>query len=289
MDLLDELQTRIVCGDGAMGTLLLSAGVPIERCFEELCVSEPGRIQKIHEDYIAAGSRVIETNTFGANAVRLGRFGMENRVGEINQAAVAVAKRAAKKKNVCIAGSVGPLGITVEEAAMRGIDRAQCFREQITALLDGGVDVIFFETFTDFKEMEIALRAKNAVGDAPEICSFACERDGRLRCGTMLVDAFARLREIGAKIMGVNCMNAPREMVALLQHVPAEGLFAVYPTAGNPRRENDGPSYDVTPESFAECARDFVAMGARLLGGCCGTTPAHMAALARLIQDLEPR
>ena len=124
MNLLDELETRVVCGDGAMGTLLLNDGVPIDRCFEELCVSEPARIQKIHEDYIAAGARVIETNTFGANAVRLGRFGMENRVGEINQAAVLVARCAAKNRDVFIAGSVGPLGITADEAATRGIDRA---------------------------------------------------------------------------------------------------------------------------------------------------------------------
>jgi len=287
MDLLDELETRVVCGDGAMGTLLLNAGVPIERCFEELCVSEPGRIQKIHEDYIAAGAQAIETNTFGANAVRLGRFGMENRVREINQAAVAVAKSAAENKDVCIAGSVGPLGITIEEAAARGIDRVLCFREQITALLDAGVDVIFCETFTDLEEMEIALRAKNVVGDTPEICSFACTPDGRLRCGTKLVDAFARLREKGAKIFGVNCMNDPREMAALLQHVGAEGPLAVYPTAGNPRRKNGRLAYDVTPESFAKFSLALIAKGARLVGGCCGTTPAHIAVLATMIQDLE--
>jgi homocysteine S-methyltransferase len=289
MNLLDELETRVVCGDGAMGALLLNAGVPLDQCFEELCVSEPGRIQKIHEDYIAAGARVIETNTFGANAVRLGRFGLENRVREINQAAVAVAKSAAENKDVCIAGSVGPLGITAGEAAALGVDRAQCFREQITALLDGGVDVIFFETFTDFEEMEIALRAKNAVGEAREICSFACGVEGRLRCGTTLVDAFAGLRESGVKIIGVNCMNDPREMAAVLKPAPIEGLLAVYPAAGNPRREDGHLRYDVTPESFAASARDLVSKGARLLGGCCGTTPAHIAALARMISDLRPR
>lgn len=289
MNLLEELETRVVCGDGAMGTLLLNDGVPIDRCFEELCVSEPARIQKIHEDYIAAGAEVIETNTFGANAVRLGRFGMENRVREINQAAVAVAKSAAKNRDVCIAGSVGPLAITAEEAATHGIDRVDCFREQIRALLEAGVDAIFFETFTDFEEMTIALRAKTAMGDAPEICSFACEPNGRLRCETRLAEAFAGLREIGAKIMGVNCMNDPREMAALLRQVPIEGPLAVYPTAGEPRRENGHLAYEVTPELFAVFARDLVTKGARLLGGCCGTTTAHIAALARMIRDLEPR
>jgi homocysteine S-methyltransferase len=272
-----------------MGTLLLDTGVSIETCFEELCVSEPEHIHKIHEEFIAAGAQLIQTNTFGANAIRLARFGMENRVKELNQAAVAVAKSVAKNKDVCIAGSVGALGITAQEAEARGLDRAQCFREQLTALLDGGVDVIFFETFTDYEEMEIALRAKNAVGEALEICSFACGPSGRLSCGTALVDAFARLREIGARIVGVNCMNAPREMTGLLQTASVDGLLAVHPTAGNPKRENGRLTYEVTPETFAASAPDFVAKGARLVGGCCGTTPTHIAALAKIIQDLEPR
>jgi methionine synthase I (cobalamin-dependent) len=288
MDLLDALETRVVCGDGAMGTLLLDSGVSIETCFEELCVSAPERIQKIHEQYIAAGAQLIQTNTFGANAVRLARFGMEHRVKEVNQAAVAVAKSAAKNKDVCIAGSVGPLGITAQEAEARRIDRAQCFCEQITALLDGGVDVIVFETFTDCEEMEIALRANNAAGEALEICSFACAPSGRLSCGTALVDAFARIRESGARIVGVNCMNDPREMTDLLQAAPVDGLLAVYPTAGNPRRENGRLVYDITPESFETLAPALVARGARLLGGCCGTTPAHIAALARTIRILDP-
>jgi homocysteine S-methyltransferase len=287
MNLLDELETRAVCGDGAMGTLLLAAGVPIERCFEELCVSEPERIQKIHEDYIAAGARVIETNTFGANAVRLERFGMEKRVREINRAAVGLAKNAAKNKDVYVGGSVGPLGISGEEAAARGNDRAECFREQITALLDGGVDAIFFETFTDLEEMEIALRAKNRVGNALEICSFACAPGGRLRCGTMLVDAFSRLSDLGAKIVGVNCLNDPREMAALLRQMPAGYSLSVYPTAGQPRRDHSRFHYDVTPDFFAAWAPDLVTNGARLLGGCCGTTPAHVASLAKAIRNLS--
>src|SRR6266404_7735 len=283
MNLLDELETRVVCGDGAMGTLLLAAGVPIERCFEELCVSEPERIHRIHEDYIAAGARVIKTNTFGANAVRLERFGMGKRVREINHAAVEVAKSAAKSKDVYVAGSVGPLGISGKETAARGIDRAQCFREQITALLDGGIDLIFLETFTALEEMEIALRAKNEVGDILEICSFACAPDGRLRCGTMLLDAFARVRSIGARITGVNCLNSPKKMAALLQLLPAGSAFSVYPTAGQPRCHGGLLQYDVAPELFAGSLRDLVAHGACLLGGCCGTTPAHIAILSTAI------
>jgi len=283
MTFLDELETRVVCGDGAMGTLLLDAGVQIERCFEELCVSEPERILKIHEDYIAAGARLIETNTFGANAVRLARFGMERRVHEINCAAVEVAKSATRNKDVYVGGTVGSLGISSEEASVRGIDRVMCFRDQITALLDAGVDMIFFETFADLEEMKIALRAKNDVGDVLEVCSFACGPDGRLRCGTRLVDAFARLRDMGAKILGVNCLNDPRDMAALLRQIPTGCSLSVYPTAGQPLPQDGRVQYDVSPESFAACAGDFITHGARLLGGCCGTTPTHIASLAKAI------
>jgi homocysteine S-methyltransferase len=289
MDLLEELESRVLCGDGAMGTLLLDQGIPFERCFEELCVSEPDRIRTIHEQYIGAGARVIETNTFGANAVRLERFGLENRVAEINRAAAQIAKKATRGKNVYVAGSVGPLGISGDEAAARGIDRAQCFREQISALLEGGVRLIFFETFVDFAEMEIAFREKKELSDVPEICSFSCAPDGRLASGMSLVDPFATLRELGAKIMGANCTNDPLGMLQLLQRVPADFPLAVYPTAGSPKYHEGKFIYDVAPDYFAQPAREMVAEGVRLIGGCCGTTPAHIAAIADAIADLRPR
>jgi methionine synthase / methylenetetrahydrofolate reductase(NADPH) len=285
MDLLGELGKRVVCGDGAMGTLLLDAGVPLKRCFEALCLSEPERIRKIHEEYVGAGARVIETNTLGANAVRLGRFGLGDRVGEINRVAVELARSAAKDRSLFIAGSVGPLGITAEEAAVRDLDRTACFREQITALVEAGVDLIFFETFTDFAEIQVALRARNEVGSVAAICSFACRPDGKLRWGMLLKDAFRRLQDEGAELMGVNCMNDPKEMVTLLEALSADYPLAVYPTAGRPRLTHGRATYDVTPEMFAASARDLIAHGARLLGGCCGTTPLHIAAMGGAIRD----
>lgn len=288
MDFLEQLEAQVVCGDGAVGTLLLADGVPLERCFEELCVSDPARIATIHAQYIGAGARVIETNTFGANAVRLERFGMESRVSEINRAAAQIAKKAASGKDVFVAGSVGPLGIGAEEATARGIDRAQCFREQISALLDGGVELIFFETFMDFDEMEIAFRAKTQLSDLPEVCSFACAPDGRLSSGMPLADGFATLREQGAKIMGVNCLNDPRGMLQLLQRVSAKLLVATYPTAGSPQFRDGSYVYPTSPDSFAQTARELAAEGARLIGGCCGTTPAHIGAMAAAIGDLPP-
>jgi methionine synthase I (cobalamin-dependent) len=288
MDLLDELQASVLCGDGAMGTLLLEAGLPLERCLEELCVTEPDRITTIHQQYIGAGARVIETNTFGANAVRLERFGLEDRAAEINHAAAAIAVKAAQGKNVHIAGSVGPLGISREEAASRGIDRAQCFREQVGALLDGGANLIFFETFMDLEEMEIALRARKEIDEGLTLCSFSCAPEGRLSSGMLLVDAFTKLRELNANVVGVNCINGPDGTVQLLQQLPAEFPFAAYPNAGYPKYHDGGFIYHTAREDFAQAAREMVAEGVRLVGGCCGTNPEHIAAIAAAIANLQP-
>ena len=287
MDLLAELQERIICGDGAMGTLLLDRGVPVDRCLEELCLSEPDRVRAIHEEYVAAGARVIETNTFGANAIRLARFGFEDRVAEINKAAARLARKAARGKDVCVAGSVGPLGMSRHEAEEREIDRAECFREQITALLEEDVDLIFFETFMSFEEMEIALGA-NPTKDKTVVALFACEPEGRLQSGMPLVDAFARSRELGASIVGANCLNGPRAMVQLFEKLPAGDLLAAYPNAGYPRYTEGRYVYPTAPDYFANAVREMVEQGARLVGGCCGTTPAHIAAVAQAIVDLCP-
>jgi homocysteine S-methyltransferase len=288
MDLLDELQTRVVCGDGAMGTLLLDAGIPLERCFEELCVKEPDRIQTVHEQYVFAGARIIKTNSFGANAVRLERFGLESYVEEINRAAAQIASRAARGKDVYVAGSVGPLGITGDDAALRGIDRGRCFREQITALLEGGADLIVFETFMDFDEMEIAFRARKEVGEGMSICSFACAPGGRISPEMTLGEAFARLRTLGASMVGVNCIKGPQATVQLLRDVPAEGLIAAYPNAGDPDHCAGRLVYPTGPEQFAQSAREMVEEGARLIGGCCGTNPTYVAAIAVAIANVQP-
>lgn len=287
MNLLEELDAHVVCGDGAMGTLLLDRGVAVDRCLEELCLSEPERVRRIHEEYIAAGARVIETNTFGANAVRLQRFGLEDRVREINGAAAALARSCAQNKNVWVAGSIGPLGLSASEAHERGIDRAAVFREQIAALLEEDVDLLFFETFMSFEEMEIALGAVPP-NDKIIVTFFACEPEGRLQSGMPIVDAFGRCRERGAKIVGANCLNGPHAMVQLLEKIPAGDLLGAYPNAGYPRYSEGRYVYPTAPDYFAKAGREMAAQGARLLGGCCGTTPAHIAALARAIVDLAP-
>jgi methionine synthase I (cobalamin-dependent) len=287
MDLFDELQTHVLCGDGAMGTLLLAAGIPLVRCFEELCVTEPDRIGTIHHQYIDAGARVIKTNTFGANAVRLERFGLEGRVVEINRAAARVAVKAARGKDVYVAGSVGPLGISGEEAAARGIERENCFGEQVGALLEGGVDLIVFETFMDFEEMEIAYGSRKKIADGLTICSLVCAPEGRISSEMSLVDAFTKLHAHGAQIVGANCMNGPDATVQLLQRVAKENPLSAYPSAGYPKHYEGRLIYPVTPAELAQSAHEMVAQGVRLIGGCCGTTPAHIDALATEIAKLQ--
>jgi methionine synthase / methylenetetrahydrofolate reductase (NADH) len=181
---------------------------------------------------------------------------------------------------------VGPLGISAEEAKVRGIDRAACFRDQVYALLEGGVQVIFFETFMDFDEMAIAYRATKEA-DCLTICSFSCPPEGALTIGMPLTGAFARLREIGADIVGVNCMNGPHDMVQLLQRIPAlDQPLAAYPNAGYPKCVDERFIYNVTPDDCAKAAREMVAEGAKLIGGYCGTSPRHVAAISAAIADL---
>ncbi|RYD63123.1 MAG: bifunctional homocysteine S-methyltransferase/methylenetetrahydrofolate reductase, partial [Verrucomicrobiaceae bacterium] len=273
MDLLDELQSHILPGDGAMGTLLMERGVPLERCFEELCISNPDLVRSVHDDYIAAGARIIETNTFGANAVRLAKHGLERRVSEINWSAAQLAKECAKGKDVYVAGSVGPLGITGEQAKERGIDRQAVYMDQIGALLDGGAGVIVLETFLDLEELELALYVKQSLHHCPVICSLACSAEGRLPDGTLLTEAFRKLTDLGADIVGVNCANGPQAMVRLFERLPADAFLSAFPNAGYPKYHEGRFLYFTTPEYFAQSAVALAAQGAKLIGGCCGTGP----------------
>ena len=292
MDLIDELNSRVLCGDGAMGTTLMEiADAPMERCLEEYCLSAPDLVSKIHGQYIAAGARVIEANSFGANAVRLERYGLEGRVNELNWTAAQLAKQAARNQGgVYVAGSVGPLGITADEARERGINRTDVYREQIGALLDGGVDLIFFETFLDVEELLIALEVKQSLHHLPALCSLACAEEGRLPSGLLITEALDRLRQAGADIVGVNCLNGPHATLRLLEHIPVtpDMILSAFPNAGYPKYYEGRFLYYTAPEYFATVARGLVEQGARLVGGCCGTGPAQIAAMAAAIRELTP-
>lgn len=287
MDFFDELQTQIIPGDGAMGTQLMDAGIPKGRCFEELCVSDPDRVRAIHEQTIAAGARLIRTNSFGANAVRLAEHGFEHRVNEINWSAARLAKDCARGKKVHVAGSIGPLGIGPEQAAARGIDREEVFREQIGALLDGGADLIFLETFTDPDELLLALYVKQSLHHCPAACSLACSEGGLLPSGATLREALDKLRRSEVEIPGVNCVSGAA-MLRLFGEMPSGVPVSAFPSAGIPRQEMGRLIYDLAPPEFAEIARGLAERGARLIGGCCGTTPGHIAAMVKALQNFNP-
>jgi methionine synthase / methylenetetrahydrofolate reductase (NADH) len=289
MNLLEDLQESVICGDGAMGTELMGAGVPIEVCLEEVNVSNPDLVFRIHEAYIAAGSRVIETNTFGANSMRLAKHGLESKVRELNSAAVAIAKRAVRARDICVAGSVGPLGVHNEEVKAQKIDQASIFREQINALLEADVDAIFLETFLDFEEIKIALEAvRNLHPEIPVVCSMVCSEEGRLPSSLPVVQAFRELSRLGANVVGVNCVTGPRAMVRILKRIPLDFLISAFPNAGYPRYQEGRFLYNAFPEYFGKAAKEFVAEGARLIGGCCGVGPQHIREISKALTGLKP-
>jgi homocysteine S-methyltransferase len=278
MDFLDELQHRVLIGDGAMGTELLAHGVPQGRCLEELCVSEPDIVRGVHERYIEAGARLIETNSFGANAVRLAQYGCEHRVGELNWTAAQLAKDVAKGKDVYVAGCVGPLGITAKEAAARGIDRHEVFADQIGALLDGGCRIIFLETFLDADELIIALEAKQALHHCPVVALLTSNDRQAFQT------AMAKVRAAEADVVGVNCVDGTHAL-HLLDGMDANAPLAAFPSAGLPKTHEQQLTYPTTPEVFAANGRALADRGVRLLGGCCGVGPGHIAALAAAFRE----
>ncbi|HEY5792776.1 MAG TPA: bifunctional homocysteine S-methyltransferase/methylenetetrahydrofolate reductase [Chthoniobacterales bacterium] len=288
MNFLEELGKRVIGGDGAMGTLLMERGIALNQCFEEICLSNPELVRGVHRDYAAAGAELIETNSFGANAVRLARHGLQKCVGALNRQAAQIARQAVHGAPAWVAGSVGPLGLTPAQAEEQGIDRAAVFREQIAALIEGGVDVLLFETFQSLDELRIALRAKAELSDCPAIGCLTLSEGGRLADGATLTEAFRQLADAQASVVGINCVSGPQAAIRLLENVESPLPLAVYPNAGRPRLYEGRYVYDSSPEYFAESAQRLAELGANLVGGCCGTTPAHIAAISRQLKSFGP-
>lgn len=286
-DLLKELKDLVLCGDGAMGTLLTERGIPGGSCFEELCVSQPEQISAIHLEYLAAGARILTTNSFGANRLKLGLYGFGECVTEINRAAAGLAKQAAGAR-AWVAGSVGPLGISGDEAASRNLDREFLFREQISALLDGGSDLILLETFQDPEELSLALRVTKSLGKVPVITLIASPESGRLPGGAWVGDTLERLGTEGADLVGLNCVNGPQAMLRLVEKISPSRPLAVFPNAGRPSYQEGRIVYGTTPEYFAELGRRMAEAGASLVGGCCGTSPLHIRALSAALSGIRP-
>jgi len=263
MNLLETLDQEVVVCDGAMGTLLIAQGEVLGSCLEGLNLTDAERITAIHRSYVEAGARILRTNSLGANTIRLAAHGLEARANEINWQAAQCAVQAGKGHDVLVAGSVGPLtGLDIPHA-----QKAQIFRAQIGALLDGGARMIFFETFQDVQELVCALECKYALHHCPAACSMVFDRNGKLPDGTDIAQVFQVLQQNDAELIGVNCMETT-EILPLLQRSPTPTSLAIL------------PSTRASPEAFAHGAMELIHCGARVLGGCCGTTPAHIAALS---------
>jgi methionine synthase / methylenetetrahydrofolate reductase(NADPH) len=289
MDFLEELNSSVLCGDGAMGTELMAVGVPVDVSFEELNISAPELVSRIHDSYVQAGARLIETNTFGANAARLSKHGLQSRVQELNQAAIRLARKSIGKRSIYLAASIGPLGIADPETELQDIDRADLFKEQVQAILDATVEVIFLETFMDFNEIQIALNAVRKLdAKIPVICSMVCSEEGRLPSSLPIVQAFRELIRLGANVVGVNCVTGPHAMLRILRRIPIEFPISAFPNAGHPRYHEGRFLYNAAPEYFADAAKEFVTQGAVLIGGCCGSGPEHIRAMAQAIAGLKP-
>ena len=288
--LLSALKQGVLCGDGAMGTLLSERGIPAGSCFEELCLTRPELISGIHGEYLAAGASLITTNSFRANVLKLADFGLESDVVEINRIASQLALEAvtASGRQAWVAGSVGPLGIPVGEAAERGVHRESVFREQIAALLDGGSDVILLETFQDPDELLLALRIAKSLSNKPVIALIASPESGRLPGGAWIGELLETLGIEGADLVGLNCVNGPQAMLRLVEKVSPTQPLAVYPNAGRPYYQEGRISYGTTPAYFADLGRRLAEAGAALVGGCCGTSPLHIAALSNSLAGLKP-
>jgi methionine synthase I (cobalamin-dependent)/5,10-methylenetetrahydrofolate reductase len=297
LDLLASSSLPIL-GDGAMGTVLNAHGVAIDQCFDALNLNDPDKVEEVHHAYIEAGSQVIQTNTFGANRYKLAAFGLEDEVVEINHQGVVLARRAidASEKKVLVAGDVGPLGVRLAPyGRVRKDEARQAFAEQVTALSQAGVDLLILETFSDLQELLEALAAARQVCDLPIVASMTYTRDDRTLMGDTPGTVARSLAQVGADVIGVNCSGGPSQVLRLLQHMRQvnplkpggeQASFSVMPNAGWPEQVGGRVMFPAHPGYFGEHALAFCQAGASLIGGCCGTTPDHIAAM-RLALDSQ--
>jgi homocysteine S-methyltransferase len=293
---LDALAERVLVCDGAMGTMLYARGVFINRCFDALNVTDPDRVADVHQQYVRAGSDVIETNTFGANRVKLRGFGLADQLHAINAEGARIARRAAGDK-AYVAGAIGPLGVRIEPWGKIGKDEAEgYFREQAQALAEGGVDLFILETFRDINEVSAAIAAVRSVSPLPIVAQMTTEEDGNSLDGTPPEQFAPVLAGQGPDVIGVNCSVGPAPMLETIERIASltgTTPLAAQPNAGRPRDVEGRNLYLTSPEYMASYARRFIASGVRLVGGCCGTTPEHIrqikAAVTRAAATTAPR
>ncbi|MGI8587247.1 MAG: bifunctional homocysteine S-methyltransferase/methylenetetrahydrofolate reductase [Chloroflexia bacterium] len=285
-------QPGVLICDGAMGTMLYSKGVPANYCFDECNLSQPKLVLEIHQEYMDAGAEIIETNTYGANRFKLETYDLGEKVRDINFRGAKLAGNAREivGRPVFIAGSVGPLGRPIAPVGRISSSQAgDIFREQIEYLLEGGVDLLILETFKDLHEMLIALRAARQACDLPVVAQMSFEEEGRTLAGDTPAAVVRALEDVGADVIGANCSTGPVRMARVLAEMAAQARrpLSAQPNAGWPEVVAGRIVYVSGPVYMAEQARRMAAMGVRILGGCCGTTPEHIRELSRRLRDGE--
>ena len=288
----DQLSRRVLVADGAMGTMLYARGVFLNRSFDELNLSAPDLVRGIHQDYIKAGSEILETNTFGANRVRLAAFGMAEKLKDINRAGVRLAREAARD-TAFVAGAVGPLGVRIEPLGPTSFAEARAaFREQVDALAEAGVDVLIFETFGNLDELrEAVLAARDSIGDAvPIVAQVTIDDFGHLPGGA---DPETFTREMDSwpvDVIGLNCSVGPKATLETIERMLAVSSkpMSAMPNAGLPMRVEGRNMYLSSPEYMAQYARRMLWAGVKIVGGCCGTTPDHIKLIRSETRSLQP-
>jgi homocysteine S-methyltransferase len=293
----DIFANRLILADGAMGTVLYARGVFINRCYDELNLSDPGLILSIHEEYLQAGAELIETNTFGANRFRLARHGLAGNVAQINAAGVKLARQAVdhlrekQAGEAWVAGSVGPLGVRLEPLGKTGLDEArEAFIEQIRTLAEAGVDMLSIETMPALNEAREALAAAREVApDLPVLVMVTVDDESNCLDGSSPAQAAALLTEWGADAIGVNCSTGPATVLTAIEAMRAATALplAAMPNAGLPRSVEGRNIYLCSPEYMAEFSRNAIAAGVQIVGGCCGTTPNHIRAMRSSLRAID--
>jgi len=292
LDFNERLKDSILIADGAMGSLLHET-VGTQRCFDELNTTEPEAVFRVHQAYIEAGAQIIETNTFGANRFKLSALGLGDEVQRLNSRGVKIAREARESaaREVLIAGSIGPLGLGVQARHPEPAQILEIFREQAQALEERGVDLFILETFTYIEEIVLAIDAIRSFSGMPIVASLTYAEDGRAYGDLSPADAAAQLKNKNVQVVGANCTLGPQALLPILRELTAVDDLRVsgMPNAGFPKREGDRIVYPKSsPEYFALFAREAAEAGVRILGGCCGTTPAHVRAMAEAVKSLKP-
>jgi homocysteine S-methyltransferase len=270
-----------------MGTMLYSRGVFINKSFDAMNLTQSDLVESVHQDYVRAGADILETNTFGANRIKLGSFGLADRLRDVNTAGVKIARRAAAGR-AYVGGSIGPLGIRIEPWGKTGVDEARdYFREQVEALLDGGVDLFILETFRDLSEIGAALDAVRSLSDLPIIAQMTTDEDGNTLDGTPPERFAPELETRGATVIGVNCAVGPAPMLETIERMEAvtEVRLSAQPNAGKPRDVEGRNIYLCSPEYMASYAKRFVQHNVGVVGGCCGTTPEHIRQIKAAVRS----